>query len=76
MIGEQIDCIADTSVIIGLLRGDPVVKQEVEGRRFAITFTTLAELSLGVLKAARPDAVWSRVQNVLRGRRNYGVAGE
>ena len=68
MIGEQIDCIADTSVIIGLLRGDQVVKQQVEGRRFAITFTTLAELSLGVLKAGRPDAVWSRVQNVLRGR--------
>jgi predicted nucleic acid-binding protein len=53
MNGGAIDCIADTSAIIGLLRGDPRVEQQVSGRSFAITFITLAELSLGVLKAAR-----------------------
>lgn len=68
MNGKAIDCIADTSAVIGLLRRDPRAEAEVGGRTFAVTFVTLAELSVGVLKAARPDAVWSRVQDVLRGR--------
>jgi predicted nucleic acid-binding protein len=74
MNGGAIDCIADTSAIIGLLRGDPRVEQQVSGRSFAITFITLAELSLGVLKAARPDAIWSHVQDVLRGRQMFHVS--
>lgn len=53
---EQLDFIADTSAIIGLLRRDPAVEQIFAGKNSAITFVTLAELSLGVLKAARPDA--------------------
>jgi predicted nucleic acid-binding protein len=44
MNGGPIDCIADTSVIVGLLRGDPRIKQQISGRSFAITFITLAEL--------------------------------
>ena len=52
-MGEQIDFIADTSAIIGVLRRDAVVEEKISGKNFAITFVTLAELSLGVLKAAR-----------------------
>ena len=54
MNGGTIDFIADTSAIIGLLRRDPQVEQKVSGKTFAITFVTLAELSLGVLKSANP----------------------
>jgi predicted nucleic acid-binding protein len=68
------DCIADSSVIVGLLRSDPRIEREVSGRSFAITFITLAELSLGVLKATRPDAVWSHVQEILRGRQMLQVS--
>jgi len=64
-MGEQIDFIADTSAIIGVLRRDAVVEEKISGKNFAITFVTLAELSLGVLKAARPDAAWSRIQDVI-----------
>ena len=60
-----IDCIADTSAIIGVLRRDAAVEAKLSGKAFAITFVTLAELSLGVLKAARPDAAWSRIQDVI-----------
>jgi predicted nucleic acid-binding protein len=52
----KINIIADTSAIIGLLRRDSTVEQTVDDKNFAITFVTLAELSLGVLKAARPAA--------------------
>jgi len=45
MNGGPIDCIADTGVIIGLLRDDPWIKQQISDRSFAITFITLAELS-------------------------------
>jgi predicted nucleic acid-binding protein len=50
----KIDIIADTSAIVGLLRRDSVVEHAIGDKNFAITFVTLAELSLGVLKAARP----------------------
>lgn len=65
MTPERIDFIADTSAIIGVLRGDAAVESKVTGKVFAITFVTLAELSLGVLKSARPDAAWSRIQDVI-----------
>jgi predicted nucleic acid-binding protein len=71
---EQIDFIADTSAIIGLLRRDPTVEQSVGGKSFAIAFVTLAELSLGVLKAARPDAAWARIRDVLRDRQMLQVS--
>jgi predicted nucleic acid-binding protein len=70
---EQLDFIADTSAIIGLLRRDPAVERIFAGKSFAITFVTLAELSLGVLKAARPDAAWARICDVLRDRQMLHV---
>ena len=69
MNGTRIDFIADTSAIIGLLRHDSRVEEKVQGKHFAITFVTLAELSLGVLKANKPDAVWQGIVEVLRGKR-------
>lgn len=66
MNGERIDFIADTSAIIGLLRGDSRVVEKVHDKRFAITFVTLAELNLGVLKARKREAAWRGVQNLLR----------
>jgi tRNA(fMet)-specific endonuclease VapC len=68
MNGERIDFIADTSVIIGLLRGDSQIAKTVSDKNFAITFVSLAELSLGVLKSPKRDAAWSRIQNVLQDR--------
>jgi len=70
----MIDVIADTSVIIGLLRGDKHVEEKVIGRNFAITFVTLAELSLGVLKAAKRAAAWSRIQDIIGGRQMLHVS--
>jgi predicted nucleic acid-binding protein len=74
MNGQQIDCIADTSAIIGLSRRDLKVTEILSGRKFAITFVTLAELSLGILKASKPDAAWSRVQDVIRDRQMFHVS--
>jgi predicted nucleic acid-binding protein len=74
MNGGAIDFIADTSAIIGLLRRDSRVEQKVKGKTFAITFITLAELSLGVLKSAKPEAAWSRIQDVLRDLRMFHVS--
>lgn len=64
-MAEKIDFIADTSAIIGVLRRDAGIEEKIRGKEFAITFVTLAELSLGVLKAARPEAAWSRIQDVI-----------
>lgn len=66
MNGKRVDFTADTSAIIGLLRRDSQVEQEVSGKNFAITFVTLAELSLGVLKSTKRDAAWNRIEDVLR----------
>jgi tRNA(fMet)-specific endonuclease VapC len=74
MSGERIDFIADTSVIVGLLRGDSQIVQAISDRNFAITFVTLAELSLGVLKSAKRDAAWSRIQDVIRDRQMLHVS--
>ena len=52
----RIDCIADTSAVIGLSRRDPKTIEALSNQNFAITFVTLAELSLGTLKASKPDA--------------------
>ncbi len=62
-----IDFIADTSAVVRRLRQDSAVEPFFVEKRFAITFVTLAELSVGVLKAERPEAAWKRVLEVLRG---------
>lgn len=74
MSGGRIDFIADTSVIVGLLRSDTQIEQTVSDKNFAITFVTLAELSLGVLKSAKRDTAWSRVQEVIRDRQMLHVS--
>lgn len=61
------DFIADTSAIVRRLREDPAVEPFFAGKRFAITFVTLAELSVGVLKSERPAAAWKRVLEVISG---------
>ena len=60
------DFIADTSALVRRLRKDPSVEPFFAGKRFAITFVTLAELSVGVLKSDHPEAAWKRVLEVLR----------
>jgi predicted nucleic acid-binding protein len=74
MNGEKIDFIADTSAIIGLLRGDAQVEEQVREKNFAITFITLAELNLGVLKSNKREAAWSSVRNVLRDKIMFHVS--
>lgn len=73
-MAERLDFIADTSALIGVLRRDAAAEAAVAGKSFAITFVTLAELSLGVLKAARPDAAWSRIQDVIGDRQMLHVS--
>ena len=68
MNGHPIDFVADTSVLIGVLRGDARVREKVHEKSFAITFVTLAELNLGVLKSKKREAAWAAVRNLLRGR--------
>ncbi|MBA2436218.1 MAG: PIN domain-containing protein [Chthoniobacterales bacterium] len=70
----KIEFIADTSAIIGVLRRDAAIEEKILGKEFAITFVTLAELSLGVLKAARPEAAWSRIQDVIGNCRMFHVS--
>ena len=74
MSDGRIDFIADTSVIVGLLRGDSQMEQAISDKNFAVTFVTLAELSLGVLKSAKRDTAWSRVQDVIRDRQMLHVS--
>ena len=74
MNGQRLDFVADTSAIIRLLRGDAQVEEKVRGKSFAITFVTLAELSVGVLKANNPNAAWAKVVEVLRDRRMFRVS--
>lgn len=74
MNGRQIDFIADTSAIIRLLRRDAQVEEKIRGKSFAISFVTLAELSVGILKANNPAAAASRVAEVLRDQRIFRVS--
>ena len=71
---SRIDIVADTSAIVGLLRRDSAVELALGDKNFAITFVTLAELSLGVLKAARPAAAWSRIRAVISDRQMFQVS--
>jgi len=63
----SLDFIADTSALVRRLRKDPSVEPFFTDKHFAITFVTLAELSLGVIKARDPDAAWNDVLEALRG---------
>lgn len=58
--------IADTSALVRRLRKDPSVEPYFADKHFAITFVTLAELSVGVLKSQHPEAAWKRVLELLR----------
>ena len=69
MNGQHIDFIADTSAVIQLCRRDARVEEQVQGKTFAITFVTMAELTVGVLKANKPEAAWARIKEVLRGQK-------
>jgi len=74
MNGGDVDCIADTSIVIGLLRRNRETEQLAAGKNFAITYVTLAELSLGVLKSAKPEAAWQRIQEIIRDRLMFQVS--
>ena len=76
MNGKRIDFVADTSAIVLLCRRDPQVEKIVRGKHFAITFVTLAELSLGVLKAVNPNAAWSQVVEVVRDQTIFHVSAK
>jgi len=74
MTGTRIDFVADTSAIILLCRRDPQVEEKVKGKVFAITFVTMAELFLGVLKSEKREAAWSQTANVLVGHHIFHVS--
>lgn len=63
--GKVFDFIADTSAVILAGRGNPDAGKAIKDKRFAITFVTMAEISYGVLKAAKNDAAWSQIMNVI-----------
>ena len=71
MSGAPPDSIADTSAVVLLSRGDAQAERRLEGRNFAITFVTLAELRFGSLKANDQNAAWQRVLEVLTGHSMY-----
>ena len=64
----QIDCLADTSAVIKLIRCDRVAIAVMDGKDFAITFITAAELHVGILKATHRNVALSRMQAVLSGK--------
>ena len=68
MNGADIQFIADTSAVIALMRGDKRTQSQIGNAHFAVTFVTLAELNLGVLKSAKREAAWTSVRTVLRDR--------
>jgi len=68
MIEDEIDFIADTSAIIALLRGDVEAERQITEKIFALTFISIAELSLGILKSNKREASWLRVRQLLRDR--------
>ena len=75
MSERRIDFIADTSAIICLCRrGDSHAEKIVQGKHFAITFVTMAELTYGSLKANNPQAAWSRVVEVILNQKIFNVS--
>jgi tRNA(fMet)-specific endonuclease VapC len=65
MNGQPIEFIADTSAIIRICRGDSKLAEQVSGKFFAITFVTMAELAVGVLKSNKPAAVQLHISKIL-----------
>ena len=65
MSGQSIEFIADTSAIIQLCRGDSKLTEQVGAKFFAITFVTMAELAVGVLKSNKPEAVQLQISKIL-----------
>jgi tRNA(fMet)-specific endonuclease VapC len=63
--GHRIEYVADTSFIIGLMRKRPAIIEVAKGKHFAITFVTMAELSLGALKADKPETAFEQILDVL-----------
>ena len=51
-----------------LLRGDIQVERQIGEKIFALTFVSIAELSLGILKSSKREAAWLRVRKLLRNR--------
>ena len=68
MNGVRIDCIADTSAVVRLIRGDRTAMAAVDGRSFATTFVTAAELHVGILKSSHQSAALRQIESVLFGR--------
>jgi predicted nucleic acid-binding protein len=76
MNGPRPDFIADTSAIIQLLRRDPQVERNVEGKKLGITFVTFAELNLGILKARNPAAAFQRCMELFVGLQVFHGSGK
>ena len=73
MNGIQLDFVADSSAIICFVRGDSEVKETLRGKRFAITFVTMAELSYGALKAVN-KAAWLQVVEPILNQKIFHVS--
>lgn len=61
----RLDFIADTSAVARLIREDPAVLPFFWAKKFAITYVTLAELSLGAMNAPRSPDAWLRMLRTL-----------
>jgi len=62
-----LDYLADTSAIVLLLRQDTKAQQLLSGKQLGIAFVTLAELTVGALKARRPESALQEVAQGLTG---------
>ncbi len=69
MSGLLVDCLADTSAIIGLSRRDPKTIATVGRRDFGISFVTVAELAVGFRRASQRETATERLHAVLSSRR-------
>jgi tRNA(fMet)-specific endonuclease VapC len=62
---NRLDFIADTSAVARLIREDPSVLPFFTAKKFAITYVTLAELSVGAMIAPRSPDAWLRMLRTL-----------
>jgi tRNA(fMet)-specific endonuclease VapC len=70
----RFDFIADTSAIIRKLRNDSAVEMLLQGSQFGISFVTMAELTVGVLKSNSPSRAWREVSAVVGNAEVFGVS--
>lgn len=62
------DKLADTSIVVALLRGDPGIEQRLEGSGdFFLSVVVLGELLLGALGAREPEREKGKVLDFVRG---------